>query len=104
MPVSNPARAGVHVPGRPEWLFIKLFAHGAGSPADIEAVTGPDFDRLLEALERDYNDGTRYVLHYITAREAYNIAMAAADGKTGNPVDYLDYVIPPYLSSSAAYR
>lgn len=97
-------RAGVHVPGRPEWLFIKLFAHGAGSPADIEAVTGPDFDRLLEALERDYNDGTRYVLHYITAREAYNIAMAAADGKTGNPVDYLNYAIPPYLSSSAAYR
>ncbi len=96
-------RAGVHVPGRPEWLFIKLFAHGAGSPEDMDAVTGPEFDRLLDALEHDYNDGHRYVLHYITAREAYNIAMAAVDGHSGDPAQYLDYAIPPYLSSST-YR
>jgi hypothetical protein len=44
------------------------------------------------------------VLHYITAREAYNVAMAAVDGHSGNPVDYLDYVIPPYLSSSRMNR
>ncbi len=97
-------RAGVHVPGRPEWLFIKLFAHGAGSLADMEAVTGPDFDGMLSALERDYNDGQRFVLHYITAREAYNIAMAAVDGHGGDPTPYLDYAIPPYLSSSTGYR
>ena len=97
-------RAGVHAPGRPEWLFIKLFAHGAGSPEDVEAVTGADFEQMLDALEHDYNDGREYVLHYITAREAYNIAMAAVDGHTGSPVDYLNYVIPPYLSSSPVNR
>ncbi len=97
-------RAGVHVPGRPEWLFIKLFAHGAGSPADVEAVTGAAFDGLLTALERDYNDGQRYVLHYVTARQAYNVAMAAVDGHRGDPRPYLDYTIPPYLSSSPRYR
>lgn len=97
-------RAGVHVPGRPEWLFIKLFAHGAGSPEDMEAVTGAGFDGLLDAFERDYNDGREYVLHYITAREAYNIAMAAADGHGGNPADYLNYAISPYLSSLRPYR
>jgi hypothetical protein len=59
---------------------------------------------MLDALEHDYNDGRKYVLHYVTAREAYNVVMAAVDGHTGNPVDYLDYVIPPYLSSSPVYR
>ena len=92
------------MPGWPEWVFIKLFAHGAGSPADMDAVTGDGFDRLLEAFEREYNDGQRYVLHYVTAREAYNIAMAAVDGRRGDPMAYLDYTVPPYLSSSTRYR
>jgi hypothetical protein len=91
-------RANVHVEGRPEWVFIKLFAHGAGSPEDIEAVTGPEFDQMLTAFEQQYNDGKRYVLHYVTAREAYNVAMAAADGRSGDPSDYLDYIVPPYVA------
>jgi hypothetical protein len=91
-------RANVHVPGRPEWVFLKMFAHGAESPEDIDAVTGPDFEEMLDYAERHYNDGHRYVLHYITAREAYNVAMAAVDGRTGNPAAYLDYVVPPYVA------
>lgn len=94
-------RAGVHVPARPEWLFIKLSAHGASSEADVEAVTGSAFDELLTALETNYNDGGRYVLHYVTARQAYNIAMAAVDGHGGDPERFLDYRIPPYLANAA---
>src|SRR5207253_8063227 len=76
-------RANVHVPQRPDWIFVKLFAHGASTAGDVEAVVGSDFDDTLAYLERAYNDGTRYVLHYITAREAYNLARAAADGAKG---------------------
>jgi len=93
-------RANVHVPQRPDWVFIKLFAHGAESPADMEAVTGSGFEGTLDYLEGHYNDGREYVLHYVTAREAYNIAMAAVDGRSGSPANYLDYVVPPYLSSA----
>jgi hypothetical protein len=93
-------RANVHVPQRPEWVFIKLFAHGAESPDDVDAVTGHDFDETLDYLEREYNDGQRYVLHYVTARQAYNVAMAAVDGHAGNPNDYLDYLVKPYVSSA----
>jgi len=93
-------RANVHVPQRPEWVFIKLFGHGAESPADMEAITGREFDETLGYLEEHYNDGRQYVLHYVSAREAYNIAMAAVDGNSGNPANYLDYVVPPYLSSA----
>jgi hypothetical protein len=93
-------RARVHVPSRPEWVFIKLFAHGASSAGDMEAVTGTAFDQMLTGFETGYNDGRRFVLHYVTARQAYNIAMAAVDGHGGDPEAFLDYRIPPYLSSA----
>ena len=31
-------RARVHVPERPEWVFIKLFGHGAETRADMDAI------------------------------------------------------------------
>jgi len=52
--------------------------------------------RSIEEQGEKYNDASRYVLHYVTAREAYNLARAAVDGKTGDPRQYYDYLIPPY--------
>jgi hypothetical protein len=94
--VDRWVRADVHVPNRPDWVFIKLFAHGISTLGDEDAAVGPTFDRALTHLEQQYNDGRTYVLHYITAREAYNLAMAAADGRTGNPEQYYDYLVKPY--------
>ena len=31
----------------------------------------------------------------MSAREMFNIAVAAMDGHTGNPFDYRDHVLPP---------
>lgn len=90
-------RAGVHVQGRPEWVFVKIFTHGA-ILTDHDAVLGSWADQMHTYLETRYNDGQRYVLHYVTAREAYNIAKAAEAGKTGNPHLYRDFVIPPYAN------
>ena len=95
-------RANVHVPQRPDWVFVKLFAHGISTPEDAEAALGEDFDETLSYLERAYNDGARYVLHYITAREAYNLARAAAEGATGEPQRYLDAYVKPYRVSLPA--
>jgi hypothetical protein len=94
-------KADVHVDGRPDWVFIKLFTHGISSPAEEDTVVGKTFDDTLTYLEQRYNDGERYVLHYVTAREAFNLAMAAADGKRGNPVQYYDRTIPPYIATRA---
>jgi hypothetical protein len=91
-------RANVHVKERPDWIFVKLFAHGVSSPEDEEETVGPHFDAMLTYLERQYNDGTHYVLHYVTAREAYNLAMAASTGASGEPEMYLDRGIPRYAA------
>jgi hypothetical protein len=91
-------RASIHVQGRPDWVFIKVHGHGATDPRDAAEILGPELDRALDYMERAYNDGSRYVLHYITAREAYNLVRAAVDNKTGDPRQYYDYIIPPYLA------
>ena len=98
--VDNWVRANVHVPGKPDWVFIKIFTHGISGEKEEDAVLGPSFDETLSYLERQYNDGKRYILHYVTAREAYNLAMAAADKLPGPPEQYYDRPIPPYVASA----
>jgi hypothetical protein len=93
----------IHVQGRPEWQFLKVHTHGAESQEEASEDLGPHFDAALTHLETRYNDGTRYILHYVTAREAYNLARAAADGKTGDPRQYYDYVIPRYQADPAPW-
>jgi len=82
--------AGVHVHGRPEWLFVKLHTHGMQSR---EMFLGEQLDTMYSDLEAHCKNG-RYRLHYVTAREAYNIAKAAEAGKSGNPDQYRDFLIP----------
>jgi hypothetical protein len=93
-------RANIHVEGRPEWRFIKIHTHGATKDQDADEILGPELDGALRYMERAYNDGGRYVLHYVTAREAFNVARAAADGKQGDPRQYYDYLIPPYAANA----
>ena len=96
-------RANVHVAQRPDWVFVKVFAHGVSTPEDEEVVLGPTFDETLSYLERRYNDGREYRLRYITAREAYNLAHAAAFGARGEPDLYLNQPIAPYVAGSAPH-
>ena len=93
-------RANIHVEGRPEWRFIKIHTHGASTKADADEILGPELDQALTYLEKAYNDGTHYVLHYVTAREAFNVARAAADNRQGDPRQYYDYLIPPYAANA----
>ena len=93
-------RANVHVPERPDWVFVKVFAHGVSSVGDTDVSVGPTVDRALSYLESHYNDGHRYRLHYITAREAFNLARAASDNMTGEPRQYFDYLVPRYLAGT----
>jgi hypothetical protein len=46
-------------------------------------------------LTTRYNDGIRWKLHYLTAREMYNIALAAMAGKAGDPHAYRNYRLQP---------
>jgi hypothetical protein len=76
-------RLGVHVQGRPEWLFIKLHTHG-GIERDMATLLAKPMRDFFQHLTTAYNDGKKYRLHFVTAREMVNIIHAAEDGHTGN--------------------
>ena len=93
-------RVGVHVEGRPEWVFIKNHTHGA-SNKDMPVVLSQNMAKFYEDIVTYCKrEGIR--LHFVTAREMYNIAKAAEAGKTGNPNQYRDYIIPAYRYHSVA--
>jgi hypothetical protein len=83
----------VGVEGRPEWVFVKVHTHGAPE-RNAAVLLGEPMDRFHEALRR-CDGGARWKLHYVTAREMYNVARAAMDGKSGSPAAYFDYEVPP---------
>jgi hypothetical protein len=83
---------GIHVEGRPEWIFVKVHTHGT-QERDMDTLLGPAMGKAFSHLETQYNDGKNWKLHYVSAREMYNIAKAAEAGKTGDPNAYRDYLI-----------
>jgi hypothetical protein len=88
----------VHVRGRPEWLFIKLHTHGA-IERDFDALFGDRARRMHRVLAEQYNDGRTFRLHYVTARQAYNLVRAAESGAAGDPAGFLDWEVPPQSTS-----
>lgn len=83
----------IHVEGRPEWVFVKVHTHGA---PDLQgaSILGEGGRTMHRALAHNYNDGRDWILHYVSAREMFNIAIAAMEGKSGDPNDYRDHVLP----------
>jgi hypothetical protein len=83
-------RARVQVPGRPDWFFVKLHAHGADE-ASHDALLGEPmarFHRDLAGLARRH---PCFHYHYVTAREMYNLIKAAEAGWKGSVFDALDF-------------
>lgn len=93
--VDSWIRANVHVIGQPNWIFVKLTIGGLNDAASAQSLRH-SLDRSLMYLEEICNDNEMYRLHYVTAREVYNVAMAAQAFKGGNAGLFRDYLIGPY--------
>jgi hypothetical protein len=83
-------KARVRVPSRPDWSFVKLHAHGAPE-RDRDALLGPPMVEFHRALARRAADDPRFFVHYVTAREMYNLARAAEAGWTGSVDEARDF-------------
>lgn len=87
---------GIRIKGRPNWLFVKLHTHGAREDT-WDSLLGDRAEAMFSYLEKKYNDGKKYALHYVTSREMYNIIKAAEAGKEGDPNQYRDFKIQRYI-------
>ncbi|HEV7472418.1 MAG TPA: hypothetical protein VGN90_00110 [Pyrinomonadaceae bacterium] len=83
-------RAGIGVKQRPDWIFIKLYSHGFFDH-DQDLMIGEQMKRFMsEVLETGERTG-EFKIHFASAREAFNMVVAAVDGKEGQPGEYRDY-------------
>lgn len=94
-------KAQISVRGRPDWVFIKLYCHGFftfDQDASIGSSIRQFWELVLELSERT----STFKVHFVTAREAFNIALAAVDGLDGNPGQYCDYELRLIMEDEAA--
>ena len=93
--------AGISVQGRPDWIFVKLFCHGF-FPQDQDYCIGEPLIRSLDGVLNTAHRTGEFKIHFATAREAFNIAMAAAHGKSGEPGEYRDYLLSPIMKAESS--
>jgi hypothetical protein len=94
-------RLGIQVQDQPGWIFIKLHTHG-GIPRDMATLLAAPMREFFEHALSRYDDGQRFRLHFVTAREMVNIIHAAEDGRTGTPHAFRDYRYRSPLREPAA--
>jgi hypothetical protein len=99
--LARARRARISVGGRPDWVFIKLYCHGFFDE-DQDAVIGPTMQRFLnESLE--LAESTRkFKIHFATAREAFNLVMAAVAGRSGEPGQFRNYRLRQIMESDSS--
>lgn len=92
--------ANITIKNQPNWIFIKLYCHGFYG-YDQSACIGEDAKRFFgDVVEQGGATGS-YDVHFTTAREAFNITMAAVDGKKGSPNQYRDYRLKPIMKEES---
>ena len=85
-------KAGVQVPGHPNWFFVKLHTHGAAE-WNQKVLLGDAMVRFHEALAHLARSKVNFHFHYVTAREMYNLVRAAEDGWQGDVDPARDYCL-----------
>lgn len=87
--IKNWLKRAPIVKGRPEWVFLKAYSHAFQSQNE---VISEQFRKMLFELKRFCKE-KKLLLHFVTAREAYNIVKAAEAGYNDNPELYRDFLI-----------
>lgn len=83
-------RARIHAPGRSDWFFVKLHAHGAPEH-DHGTLLGEPMVRFHEELANLARTNPKFHYHYVSAREMANLIKAARAGFRGPVAEALDW-------------
>jgi len=93
--------ANIGVRGRPDWVFVKLYCHGF-FPWDYDQMIGEPvrvfWSEVMELAERT----GQFKLHFASAREVFNMIMAAVQNQSGDPGLYRDYSLIQVMDDNSA--
>jgi hypothetical protein len=84
----------IHVRLQENWIFLKVHTHGA-LEKNADMLLDGEMDSFLCELESFFSEREGYELHYVTAREMYNIIKAAECGMLDPPGEYRDFELLP---------
>jgi hypothetical protein len=82
--------ANVTVEGKEDWIFVKLYCHGFFTH-DQSACIGEEAQRFFSEIIENSERTGEFDIYFATAREAFNMVLAATDGKKGSPNEYRNY-------------
>jgi len=91
--------ARIRVQGRPNWIFIKLYCH-AFFEWDQDTMIGEELCRFMDEVMNLAERSRKFRIHFTSAREAYNLVIAAMEGKTGDPDEYRNYQLRQIMQES----
>ncbi len=105
--IQGPLGINFRGPKYPRIENASLTSANWGSPLRIRSwidchvhVRGRPQARAMHAtLAQQYNDGRRFKLHYVTARQAFNVVRAAERGRDGDPAEFFDHELPPPVTA-----
>lgn len=95
--------ANVTVAGRPDWIFVKLYCHGFFGHDQSQSI-GEDAKRFFSELVDEGERSGKLAIHFASAREMFNIALAAHDGLSGDPNKYRDHAVRTIMSERSEAR
>ncbi len=93
--------ARITVAGRPDWVFVKLYSHGFFD-WDQDAMIGAQMRRFMNEVLELSEKTQELSVYFATAREAFNMVMAAVDGLSGSPGRYRDYKLRQIMQLKSA--
>ena len=89
----------ITVAGRPDWVFVKLYSHGFFD-WDQDAMIGAQMRRFMNEVLELSEKTQEFSVYFASAREAFNMVMAAVDGHSGPPGSYRDYKLRQVMHMS----
>jgi hypothetical protein len=92
----------IAVAGRPDWVFVKLYSHGFFD-WDQDAMIGGQMRRFMNEVLELSEKTKQFSVYFASAREAFNMVMAAADGHSGSPGRYRDYKLRQIMQLEPAF-
>ena len=92
--------ARISVAGRPDWIFVKLYSHGFFD-WDQDAMIGGHMRRFMTEVLELSEKTQEFSVYFASAREAFNMVMAAVDGHSGSPGQYRDYKLRQIMQTES---
>lgn len=89
--IHNWINSGIHVVGRPDIIFVKLYTHGTQEKITDFLFNKGILNNIFNILESFCVDNPKYRLYYVSARQMYNVVKGLENLPDEIPEKLLDY-------------